>query len=160
MDVNEILKKLNTITLIKISLIISLLTEFSLLFLSTIFEGKIKYFGYVFFIINIILTFFCDKDLFFVTFKNQKKLNLLKNINILLFIFILFYFPILFYSSFVNFKNSYTYFLFIFSVIITLIFHFLLIMNLINFVKKEGDEKNQSNDDLIEEEIKRAMIDE
>ena len=160
MEINQILKKLNTITLTKISLIISLLTEFSLLFLSTIFEGKIKYIGYVFFIINIILTLFCDKDLFFVSFKNQKKIILLKNIYILLFIFILFYFPILFYNSYINFKNSYTYFMFIISVIITLIFHFLLIMMLSNFIKNEGEDKNQSNDELIEEEIKRAMIDE
>ena len=160
MEINQILKKLNTITLTKISLIISLLTEFSLLFLSTIFEGKIKYIGYVFFIINIILTLFCDKDLFFVSFKNQKKIILLKNMYILLFIFILFYFPILFYNSFINFKNSYTYFMFIISVIITLIFHFLLIMMLSNFIKNEGEDKNQSNDELIEEEIKRAMIDE
>ena len=160
MEINQILKKLNTITLTKISLIISLLTEFSLLFLSTIFEGKIKYIGYVFFIINIILTLFCDKDLFFVSFKNQKKIILLKNMYILLFIFILFYFPILFYNSFINFKNSYTYFMFIISVIITLIFHFLLIMMLSNYIKNEGDDKNQSNDELIEEEIKRAMIDE
>ena len=160
MEISEILKKLNTITLIKISLIISILTEFSLLFLSSIFEGKIKYIGYVFFVINIILTFFCDKDLFFVSFKNKKKIIFLKNIYILLFIFILFYFPILFYNSFVNFKNSYTYFLFIISVIITLIFHLLLIMNLSNFIKKEGDENIQNNDELIEEEIKRAMMDE
>ena len=160
MEINQILKKLNTMTLTKISLIISLLTEFSLLFLSTIFEGKIKYIGYVFFMINIILTLFCDKDLFFVSFKNQKKIILLKNINILLFIFILFYFPILFYNSYISFKNSYTYFMFIISVIITLIFHFLLIMMLSNYIKNEGDDKNQSNDELIEEEIKRAMIDE
>ena len=160
MEINQILKKLNTMTLTKISLIISLLTEFSLLFLSTIFEGKIKYIGYVFFMINIILTLFCDKDLFFVSFKNQKKIILLKNIYILLFIFILFYFPILFYNSYINFKNSYTYFMFIISVIITLIFHFLLIMMLSNYIKNEGDDKNQSNDELIEEEIKRAMIDE
>ena len=160
MEINQILKKLNTITLTKISLIISLLTEFSLLFLSTIFEGKIKYIGYVFFIINIILTLFCDKDLFFVSFKNQKKIILLKNMYILLFMFILFYFPILFYNSYINFKNSYTYFMFIISVIITLIFHFLLIMMLSNFIKNEGEDKNQSNDELIEEEIKRAMIDE
>ena len=160
MEINQILKKLNTITLTKISLIISLLTEFSLLFLSTIFEGKIKYIGYVFFIINIILTLLCDNDLFFVSFKNQKKIILLKNMYILLFIFILFYFPILFYNSFINFKNSYTYFMFIISVIITLIFHFLLIMMLSNFIKNEGEDKNQSNDELIEEEIKRAMIDE
>ena len=160
MEINQILKKFNTITLTKVSLIISLLTEFSLLFLSTIFEGKIKYIGYVFFMINIILTLFCDKDLFFVSFKNQKKIILLKNIYILLFIFILFYFPILFYNSYVSFKNSYTYFMFIISVIITLIFHFLLIMMLSNYIKNEGDDKNQSNDELIEEEIKRAMIDE
>ena len=160
MEINQILKKLNTITLTKVSLIISLLTEFSLLFLSTIFEGKIKYIGYVFFMINIILTLFCDKDLFFVSFKNQKKIILLKNIYILLFIFILFYFPILFYNSYISFKNSYTYFMFIISVIITLIFHFLLIMTLSNYIKNEGDDKNQSNDELIEEEIKRAMIDE
>ena len=160
MEINQILKKLNTMTLTKISLIISLLTEFSLLFLSTIFEGKIKYIGYVFFMINIILTLFCDKDLFFVSFKNQKKIILLKNIYILLFIFILLYFPLLFYNSYISFKNSYTYFMFIISIIITLIFHFLLIMMLSNYIKNEGDDKNQSNDELIEEEIKRAMIDE
>ena len=160
MEINQILKKLNTMTLTKISLIISLLTEFSLLFLSTIFEGKIKYIGYVFFMINIILTLFCDKDLFFVSFKNKKKIILLKNIYILLFIFILLYFPLLFYNSYISFKNSYTYFMFIISVIITLIFHFLLIMMLSNYIKNEGDDKNQSNDELIEEEIKRAMIDE
>ena len=160
MEINQILKKLNTMTLTKISLIISLLTEFSLLFLSTIFEGKIKYIGYVFFMINIILTLFCDKDLFFVSFKNQKKIILLKNIYILLFIFILLYFPLLFYNSYISFKNSYTYFMFIIIVIIILIFHFLLIMMLSNYIKNEGDDKNQSNDELIEEEIKRAMIDE
>ena len=160
MEIDQIFKKLNSITLTKISLIISLLTEFSILFLTSIFEGKIKYIGYVFFIMHIILTFFCDKDLFLVSFKNQKKLILLKNSYILLFIFILFYFPVLFYNSYINFKNSYTYFMFIISIIITLIFHFLLIMIISNFIKSEGDEKNQSNDELIEEEIKRAMIDE
>ena len=157
----EILKKLNTITLTKLSLIISLLTEFSLLFLSSIFEGNIKYIGYVFFSINIILTLFCDKDLFLVSFKNQKKIILLKNAYIFLLIFIIIYFPILFYNSFINFKNSYTYFLFIISVFVTLIFHFVLIMMLNNFVnKKEGDEKNKGNEDLLEEEIKKAMIEE
>ena len=73
MEINELLKKFNSITLVKISLIISLLTEFSLLFLTTIFESKIKYVGYTLFIINIILTLFCDKDLLFVSFKTQKK---------------------------------------------------------------------------------------
>ena len=161
MDINELLKKFNTITFVKISLTISLLTEFSLLFLTTIFEGKIKYVGYALFIINIILTLFCDKDLLFVSFKTQKKIILLKNTYICFLIFIIIYFPVLFYSSYINFKNSYTFFLFIVSVVITSIFHFLLIMVLNLFVKKdESKEKNQSNEELIEEEIKRAMIDE
>ena len=161
MDINEFLKKFNSITLVKISLIISLLTEFSLLFLTTIFEGKIKYIGYALFIINIILTLFCDKDLLFVSFKTQKKIILIKNTYICFLIFIIIYFPVLFYSSYINFKNSYTFLLFILSVIITSIFHFLLIMVLNLFVRKdENKEKNQSNEELIEEEIKRAMIDE
>ena len=159
MESDEFLKKLNIITLMKTSLIISLLTEFSLLFLSSIFEGKFKYIGYVFFIINIILTLFCDKDLFFVSFKNAKKIIFLKNIYIILFIFILIYFPILFYNSYLNFKNSYTYFLFILSVVITLIFHFLLIIMLKSFIKKE-DEKKESNEEMIDAEIKKAMIEE
>ena len=161
MEINELLKKFNSITLVKISLIISLLTEFSLLFLTTIFEGKIKYVGYTLFIINIILTLFCDKDLLFVSFKTQKKIILIKNTYICFLIFIIIYFPVLFYSSYINFKNSYTFLLFILSVIITTIFHFLLIMVLNLFVRKdENKEKNQSNEELIEEEIKRAMIDE
>ena len=161
MDINEFLKKFNSITLVKISLIISLLTEFSLLFLTTIFESKIKYVGYALFIINIILTLFCDKDLLFVSFKTQKKIILIKNTYICFLIFIIIYFPVLFYSSYINFKNSYTFLLFILSVIITSIFHFLLIMVLNLFVRKdENKEKNQSNEELIEEEIKRAMIDE
>ena len=161
MDINEFLKKFNSITLVKISLIISLLTEFSLLFLTTIFEGKIKYVGYALFIINIILTLFCDKDLLFVSFKTQKKIILIKNTYICFLIFIIIYFPVLFYNSYINFKNSYTFLLFILSVIITSIFHFLLIMVLNLFVRKdENKEKNQSNEELIEEEIKRAMIDE
>ena len=161
MEINELLKKFNSITLVKISLIISLLTEFSLLFLTTIFEGKIKYVGYALFIINIILTLFCDKDLLFVSFKTQKKIILIKNTYICFLIFIIIYFPVLFYSSYINFKNSYTFLLFILSVIITTIFHFLLIMVLNLFVRKdENKEKNQSNEELIEEEIKRAMIDE
>ena len=161
MDINEFLKKFNSITLVKISLIISLLTEFSLLFLTTIFESKIKYVGYTLFIINIILTLFCDKDLLFVSFKTQKKIILIKNTYICFLIFIIIYFPVLFYSSYINFKNSYTFLLFILSVIITSIFHFLLIMVLNLFVRKdENKEKNQSNEELIEEEIKRAMIDE
>ena len=161
MEINELLKKFNSITLVKISLIISLLTEFSLLFLTTIFEGKIKYVGYALFIINIILTLFCDKDLLFVSFKTQKKIILIKNTYICFLIFIINYFPVLFYSSYINFKNSYTFLLFILSVIITTIFHFLLIMVLNLFVRKdENKEKNQSNEELIEEEIKRAMIDE
>ena len=161
MDINEFLKKFNSIILVKISLIISLLTEFSLLFLTTIFEGKIKYVGYTLFIINIILTLFCDKDLLFVSFKTQKKIILIKNTYICFLIFIIIYFPVLFYSSYINFKNSYTFLLFILSVITTSIFHFLLIMVLNLFVRKdENKEKNQSNEELIEEEIKRAMIDE
>ena len=161
MEINELLKKFNSITLVKISLIISLLTEFSLLFLTTIFEGKIKYVGYALFIINIILTLFCDKDLLFVSFKTQKKIILIKNTYICFLIFIIIYFPVLFYSSYINIKNSYTFLLFILSVIITSIFHFLLIMVLNLFVRKdENKEKNQSNEELIEEEIKRAMIDE
>ena len=161
MEINELLKKFNSISLVKISLIISLLTEFSLLFLTTIFEGKIKYVGYALFIINIILTLFCDKDLLFVSFKTQKKIILIKNTYICFLIFIIIYFPVLFYSSYINFKNSYTFLLFILSVIITSIFHFLLIMVLNLFVRKdENKEKNQSNEELIEEEIKRAMIDE
>ena len=161
MDINEFLKKFNSITLVKISLIISLLTEFSLLFLTTIFEGKIKYVGYALFIINIILSLFCDKDLLFVSFKTQKKIILIKNTYICFLIFIIIYFPVLFYSSYINFKNSYTFLLFILSVIITTIFHFLLIIVLNLFVRKdENKEKNKSNEELIEEEIKRAMIDE
>ena len=161
MDINEFLKKFNSIILVKISLIISLLTEFSLLFLTTIFEGKIKYVGYTLFIINIILSLFCDKDLLFVSFKTQKKIILIKNTYICFLIFIIIYFPVLFYSSYINFKNSYTFLLFILSVITTSIFHFLLIMVLNLFVRKdENKEKNQSNEELIEEEIKRAMIDE
>ena len=158
MELSEFLGKLNSITLMKTSLIISLLTEFSLLFLSTIFKGNIRYIGYVFFIISIILTLFCDKDLIFVSFKSQKKINLLKNIDIFILIFIIIYFPISFYNNYINFKNSYTYYLFMISVIITTIFHFLLVLLLNNFSNKRIKENDQSNEELIEEEIKRAMI--
>ena len=69
MAINQLIGKLNTIIIIKISLIISLITEFSLLYLNLIIEGNIKYFGYSILIIGIILTMFCDKDLLFISLK-------------------------------------------------------------------------------------------
>ena len=161
MTINDLIEKLNTIIIIKISLLISLLTEFSLLYLNSIIEGKIKYFGYTIFILSIILTIFCDKDLFFISLKTQRKITLLKNVYIILFLFIIIYYPISFYQNYLNLKNSYTFFLFILSVITIIIFHFLLIIMLNNFIQIKGINKNNEfNDEQIEDEIKTAMINE
>ena len=161
MTINGLIEKLNTIIILKISLVISLLTEFSLFYLNTIIEGKIKYFGYIFFILSIILTIFCDKDLFFLSIKSQRKIILLKNIYMGLCLFITIYYPISFYKSYSNLKNSYTFILFIINAITTVIFHFLLIQMLNNFVNSKVINKdNQLNEDQIEDEIKRAMINE
>ena len=161
MTINELIEKLNTIIILKISLVISLLTEFSLIYLNTIIEGKIKYFGYIFFVVSIIFTIFCDKDLFLLTIKSQRKIILLKNIYIGLCIFITIYYPISFYKSYSSLKNSYTFSLFIINAITTVIFHFLLIQMLNNFVNSKIINKDsQLNEEQIEDEIKRAMINE
>jgi hypothetical protein len=71
------------------------------------------------------------------------------------------YYPISFYQNYSNLKNSYSFFLFIFSLIITVIFHFLLISALNVFIKEKNSNKdNEMNEELIEEEIKKAMINE
>ena len=76
-------------------------------------------------------------------------------------LFITIYYPISFYKSYSNLKNSYTFILFIINAITTVIFHFLLIQMLNNFVNSKVINKdNQLNEDQIEDEIKRAMINE
>ena len=161
MTINQLIGKLNTIIIIKISLIISLITEFSLLYLNLIIEGNIKYFGYSVLIIGIILTIFCDKDLLFVSIKIQKKIILLKNVYIILFACLIIYYPISFYQNYLNLEESYTFFLFVLSVVITGIFHFVLIIMLNTFIKTKKDDKdNENSEELIEEEIKKAMINE
>ena len=71
------------------------------------------------------------------------------------------YYPISFYQNYSNLKNSYSFFLFIFSLIITVIFHFLLISTLNVFIKEKNNNKdNEMNEELIEEEINKAMINE
>ena len=161
MAINQLIGKLNTIIIIKISLIISLITEFSLLYLNLIIEGDIKYFGYSILIIGIILTLFCDKDLLFVSIKIQKKIIFLKNVYIILFVCLILYYPISFYQNYLNLKDSYTFFLFVLSVVITGIFHFVLILMLNTFIKTKKDNKDDENsEELIEEEIKKAMINE
>ena len=161
MTIYQLIVKLNTIIIIKISLIISLITEISLLYLNTIIENKIKYIGYLIFSISIILTLFCEKDLLFVSLKIGKKVILLKNVYIGLFIFSIIYYPISFYKEYMDLKESYTYYLFILIVIITIIFHYLLIVMLGNFVKdKKSRKENDNMEELINEEIKKAMINE
>ena len=156
MTIYQLIVKLNTISIIKISLIISLITEISLLYLNTI-----KYIGYLIFSISIILTLFCEKDLLFVSLKTGKKVILLKNVYIGLFIFSIIYYPISFYKEYMDLKESYTYYLFILIVIITIIFHYLLIVMLGNFVKdKKSNKENDNMEELIDEEIKKAMINE
>ena len=73
MAINQIIEKLNTIAIIKTSLIFSLLTELALVYLNLIIEGNIKYFGYIFFALGIMLTGLCVKDLF-KSIKFEKKL--------------------------------------------------------------------------------------
>ena len=160
MSINNLIGKLNSKVIIKISLIISLLTESSLLYLNTIIEGNIKYFVYLVFLLCILLTLFCDKDLLFVSLKNKRKIVLLKNIYLGMFIFVIFYYPITFYKSYSNLKGSYTLKLFILNVATTIIFHSLLILMLYNFNKSKKNEKNEKEEELIEEEIKKAMINE
>ena len=158
---NNIIGKLNTVIILKASLIISFLTELSLFYLNTIIEGNIKYFGYSFFILGIILTIITDKDLLFLSLKNQRKITFLKNVYLGLFIFVLIYYPISFYKNYLNLKDSYTFLLFIISIITTVIFHFLLILMLNNYIKsKKSKKNNESTEELIEEEIKDAMINE
>ena len=165
MSINELMRKINPITIIKISLIISLITEIALLFLNSIIDGNKKYFGYLIFFLSILFTVFCDKDLFFQSFKNNKKLILLKNVYLFLLICISIYYPIIFYQNYFSFKESYTIFLFILTIIVTIIFHFLLVIILKNFIRtktrgKEKDGDDDINEELIEEEIRKAMANE
>ena len=107
------------------------------------------------------LTIFCDKDLFFKSLKTQRKITILKNTYIIFLLFIIIYYPISFYKNYLNLKESYTFSLFIISTIATLIFHYLLILSLGIFIKgKKTDKENDNNEELIEEEIKKAMINE
>ena len=164
MALNQLIEKLNTITIIKISLTISLITELSLLYLNLTIEGNIKYFGYFIFTISIILTILCDKDLIFKSIKLEKKVILLRNVYFGLFLFIIIYYPLSFYQNYLTLKNSDSFFLFIFTLVITLIFHFLLITMLNTLIKRKKNNKNnkdnEMNDELIEDEIKKAMINE
>ena len=160
MALNQLIEKLNIITIIKTSLIFSLFTELALIYLNLIIEGNIKYFGYIIFSIGIMLTGFCVKDLF-KSIKLEKKIILLRNVYFALFLFIIIYYPVSFYKNYSYFRNSYSFFLFIFSLIVTIIFHFLLISALNLFVKgKNSNKENEINEELIEEEIKKAMINE
>ena len=160
MAINQIIEKFNTIAIIKTSLIFSLLTELALVYLNLIIEGNIKYFGYIFFALGIMLTGLCVKDLF-KSIKFGKKIIFLRNVYFALFLFMVIYYPISFYQNYSNLKNSYSFFLFIFSLIITVIFHFLLISALNVFIKEKNSNKdNEMNEELIEEEIKKAMINE
>ena len=157
----QLIDKINTIVIIKISLLISLIIEFALLYLNSIIEGNIKYFGFLFFILLTILTIFCDKDLIFKSLKNPRKIIIIKNSYILLLIFIIIYYPISFYKNYINLKDSYTFSLFIISIISTLIFHYILILALDIFIKGgKTDKENDNNEELIDEEIKKAMVNE
>ena len=157
----QLIDKINTIVIIKISLLISLIIEFALLYLNSLIEGNIKYFGFFFFILLTILTIFCDKDLIFKSLKNPRKIIIIKNSYILLLIFIIIYYPISFYKNYINLKDSYTFSLFIISIISTLIFHYILILALDIFIKKgKTDKENDNNEELIDEEIKKAMVNE
>ena len=157
----QLIDKINTIVIIKISLLISLIIEFALLYLNSLIEGNIKYFGFLFFILLTILTIFCDKDLIFKSLKNPRKIIIIKNSYILLLIFIIIYYPISFYKNYINLKDSYTFSLFIISIISTLIFHYILILALDIFIKKGNtDKENDNNEELIDEEIKKAMVNE
>ena len=157
----QLIDKINTIVIIKISLLISLIIEFALLYLNSLIKGNIKYFGFLFFILLTILTIFCDKDLIFKSLKNPRKIIIIKNSYILLLIFIIIYYPISFYKNYINLKDSYTFSLFIISIISTLIFHYILILALDIFIKKgKTDKENDNNEELIDEEIKKAMVNE
>ena len=157
----QLIDKINTIVIIKISLLISLIIEFALLYLNSMIEGNIKYFGFFFFILLTILTIFCDKDLIFKSLKNPRKIIIIKNSYILLLIFIIIYYPISFYKNYINLKDSYTFSLFIISIISTLIFHYILILALDIFIKGgKTDKENDNNEELIDEEIKKAMVNE
>ena len=157
----QLIDKINTIVIIKISLLISLIIEFALLYLNSLIEGNIKYFGFLFFILLTILTIFCDKDLIFKSLKNPRKIIIIKNSYILLLIFIIIYYPISFYKNYINLKDSYTFSLFIISIISTLIFHYILILALDIFIKGgKTDKENDNNEELIDEEIKKAMVNE
>ena len=161
MTIYDFLGKLNTIMIIKISLIISLITELSLLYLNSIIEGRIKYIGYTIFLLSIILTIFCEKNLIFISLRNIKKVILLKNAYIGLFLFIIIYYPISFYINYMNLKESYTFYLFILIVVITVIFHYLLIVMLNNFVNRKKNKKGKENiEELIDEDIKKTMVNE
>lgn len=160
MAFTQIIEKLNTIAIIKTSFIFSLLTELALVYLNLIIEGNIKYFGYIIFALGIMLTGLCVKDLF-KSIKFEKKIIFLRNVYFALFLFMVIYYPISFYQNYSNLKNSYSFFLFIFSLIITVIFHFLLISALNVFIKEKNTNKDKEmNEELIEEEIKKAMINE
>ena len=86
---------------------------------------------------------------------------MLKNVYMILFVCLIIYYPISFYKSYLNLKNSYTFLLFVLSVVITAIFHFALILMLNTFIKtKENNKDDENSEELIEEEIKKAMINE
>ena len=93
----------------------------------------------------------------FISLKNKKKIVFLKNVCLGLLIFICGYYPFVFYKSYSKLKGSYTFLLFIFIIFTTIIFHYLLIVMLYNLNKPKKEGKNE---ELIEEEIQKAMIDE
>ena len=158
-NVKSLLKKFSKETIIKISLLISLLTQASLIYLNNMIEGKIKYIGYIIYLFGFILTLFCDKDLYFASLKTKRKITLLKNVYIFLLIFIMIYYPLSFHKDYIKLKNSYTFILFIISLISTIIFHILLMILLYSIIPTK-DKINTFNDEQIEEEIKRAMLNE
>ena len=155
----DLLLKINSHSILKICISISIITQLSLIYLNATIEGKIKYLGYIILPLAFLLSVFLNKDLFQLSPKSPRKLILSKNLYILLFVFVIIYYPISFYSNYNKNKNNYTSYLFILSIIITAIFHCLLIITLNNFLKTNKILKEyKSSEDQIDDDIRRAMI--
>ena len=157
----DLLLKINTHLILKTCISISLITQLSLIYLNGTIEGKIKYLGYIILPLTFLLSVFLNKDLFQLSPKSQRKIILSKNLYILLLTFFIIYYPILFYTNYNHFRNSYTSYLFILCIIITGIFHSLLIITLSDFLKTNKIfKKFKVSEDQIDDDIRRAMIQE
>ncbi len=155
----NLVNKLKTSLVIKTSITINFISQICLLYTNNLIEGKIKYFGNIFLFLSVISTIFCGKDFFYSSNKTEGKFRLLKNLFIGMLIYSFIYYPLCFYKAYNSFKNSYSFILFLLGIISSNLLNCLLLCVINNYLRPVGlDKKTVMTEEQIEEDIKRAMI--